>query len=153
MAQGRRASRSSSHAAAVADFPDGVRFVELAPVADPQLVPQTVAAALGVREQPDRTAVEALIDHLGTRRVLVILDNCEHLIEACSEVVTGLLSACSQLTILATSRAALRAAGELLWRIPLLDVPDESTDVEQVAASDAVRLFVERAVSSSPGSS
>jgi predicted ATPase/transcriptional regulator with XRE-family HTH domain len=133
--------------ALVPDYPGEVYVVELAPLADPALVGQAVAAALNVEDRGGRSAVELLISVLRDRRVLLVLDNCEHLIRACGELVRALLSACPELRILATSREPLRLAGEWRWRVPSLSVPDTSTSPvpEQLRASEAVRLFVERA--------
>ena len=145
-------------------FADGVWFVELAPLSDPALVPSAVASALGVREEPGQTLLTTLSDHLRAKRLLLILDNCEHLIEACARFGDTLLHAARQLTLLATSREALGIAGEVAWRVPSLAVPEpeQFAGAGQWGASDrvpahgqvagaalqeyaAVRLFVERA--------
>jgi len=109
----------------VGAYPDGVWLVELAPVQDPTLVPQAVASALDVREQPDRSLTETLSDYLKARQVLLLLDNCEHLIEACARFVDTLLSSCERLRILATSREALSIAGEANWPVLPLALPTE----------------------------
>src|SRR5919107_3475154 len=108
----------------VGAYPDGVWLVELAPLSQPQLVPQVVAGALGVREQPDRSLVDTLVDHLREKDLLLMLDNCEHLIEACVRLADTLLLSCPRLRILATSREALGIPGEMRWRIPPLSLPD-----------------------------
>lgn len=135
------------------DYPDGIWFVDLAPVSDPRLVPQTLAAVLSVREQPGHPLLEPLIDHLRARETLLILDNCEHLVEACAQLGNSLLRACPKLHILASSREALGIAGEATYRVPSLGVP-ESADLpplDRLARIDAIRLFVERAATVKSG--
>jgi non-specific serine/threonine protein kinase len=129
------------------EFADGVWLVELGPLADPALVPQAVAATLGLREDPDRTPRDTLIAAIARRRLLLLLDNCEHLVDACADLAETLLRFCPRLHILATSREALGCAGEMAWRVPSLSLPDmgRSSDPAAVAASDATSLFVERA--------
>ena len=136
-----------------AQYPDGVAFVELAPLADPALVPGAVAAALGVDEQPGRPLVETLADHLGTARPLLILDNCERLVAACAELAARLLRAAPGLRALATSREPLGIAGEHLWTMPPLELPASELPptVAELGRSEAVRLFVERAGAVSGG--
>jgi predicted ATPase/class 3 adenylate cyclase len=131
-------------------YPDGVWLVELAPLADPALVPQTVASALGLSEQAGKTFVQVLTDHLKSRHLLLILDNCEHLLSACAHLCDALLRACPHLTVLASSREGLGIAGEQTYRVPSLSLPDpkEKLTLEQVSQYEAVRLFIERAVSS-----
>jgi len=146
-------------AALLDEFPDGVWLVELAAMSDPALVPQAVAKALGVREHPGRPLrVDTLLEHLGPKRVLLILDNCEHLIEACAELVDALLRGCPELQLLVTSREALGIGGEVAWRVPSLPTPEpdclESTEAELASALtqyEAVQLFIERAVAAKPG--
>lgn len=135
------------------DFEDGVWLVELAGLADPALVPQSVSATLGLREQPGRSYVQTLEDHLCPRRFLLLLDNCEHLAQACATLADGLLHACPHLRILATSRETLGVAGETVWRVPSLPVPDtgEALTAQQLIGRPAVRLFVERAAAAKPG--
>ena len=130
-------------------FPDGVWWVDLAPLAEERLVAATVAEALGVRPLPGFTELQAVCAYLASRRAMVVLDNCEHLLEACAEVVETLLQACPEIAVLATSRAPLGVAGETDWRVPPLSLPDE--EGEGLADSDAVGLFVERARKVSPG--
>ncbi len=158
-------------------YPDGAWLVELAALADPALVPATVAAALDLRELPDASfteAMAALTDTLHSQRMLLVLDNCEHLVAACAELAARLLRACPQLQILATSREALGIAGETVWRLPPLSLPPLTEDVRQFPRVDAppggaaenvvveaaaldrlqrfeaVQLFVERARASRP---
>jgi predicted ATPase len=102
----------------VGGLEDGVWLVELAPLADPSLVPQAVASTLGVREQPGRSLTETLSDYLRSKKVLLVLDNCEHLIEACAELAEALLHSCPKLRVLATSREALGITGEVAWPVP-----------------------------------
>ncbi|MGQ0551200.1 MAG: tetratricopeptide repeat protein [Armatimonadota bacterium] len=131
----------------VEEFPHGVYLVELAQVTDPGLVPQAVASSLGVREDPDRPLIESLTGHLQSRRMLLVLDNCEHLVDAIAELATELLGAAPSLKLLCTSREALAIAGEAAWRIPSLSVPDPRRVLDRNALEtfEAVRLFVERA--------
>jgi predicted ATPase len=106
-------------------------------------VPRAIKDALHLPDELGRSQVDILIEHLGPRKVLLLLDNCEHLISACAEVVEALLAACPHLHILATSREALRCAGEVVWRVPSLTTPtpDAALPVEQLAAYEAVQLF------------
>ncbi len=139
--------------ALVEAFEDGVWLVELASLSDPDLVAQTVASALGVREQPNRTLIETLTDALGERETLLIVDNCEHLVGACARLTEALLRACPNLRVLATSREALGVAGEVSWPVPSLSLPDSHhlRSIEELAGYEAVRLFVERASAVLPG--
>jgi predicted ATPase/DNA-binding CsgD family transcriptional regulator len=125
----------------------GAWLVELAPLTEGALVPQAVATALGVREQPGRALSVTLADALSEREMLLMLDNCEHLVEAAACLVEVLLDSCPDLRILATSREALGIAGEVNWTVPPLSVPDlqHSTSVEELANFESLRLFVERA--------
>jgi predicted ATPase len=125
---------------------DGVWLVELAALADPLLVPQTVASALGVLTQVGPPLV-SLIDFLISKQILLVLDNCEHLIEACSALAKALLRACSELRILATSQESLGIAGELMRPVPPLSLPgrDPGAPFDDLAQSEAVQLFVDRA--------
>jgi predicted ATPase len=133
-------------------YQDGAWLVDLAPVADPLLVPLTVAAALGVPEQPGRPMLVTLAEYLGERHLLLILDNCEHLVRASAELSEALLRACPSLRVMATSRQALGTEGERVFRVPSLSVPDALSppDVERWAESEAVHLFVDRATASAP---
>lgn len=133
-------------------FPHGVWFAELAPLTDPSLVPLVVSASIGVREEAARSVLDVLIESLGSKHVLVVLDNCEHLIEATARFAASLLRACPNVRILATSQEALNVAGERLWSAPPLSLPDAESprSPDQLEASEAVRLFVERAVMHSP---
>jgi non-specific serine/threonine protein kinase len=131
----------------VNEFPDGVWLVDLAPLSVPDLVAQTIATALGVREGPQRSAREVLLDTLRDRELLLVLDNCEHLIAACAELVEALLREAPALRILATSREALGVSGETVCRVPSLSLPEALTSVrvDAVVESEATQLFIERA--------
>ena len=135
-------------------YPDGVWLAELAALADPALVPQAVAAAIGVREEPGRPLLATLTDALRPKRLLLVLDNCEHLVEACARLADGLLRACPTLTVLATSREALGLAGETVWRVPSLAAPTvpagQPPPVDTLTRYEAVRLFEERAQAVQP---
>jgi predicted ATPase/DNA-binding CsgD family transcriptional regulator len=130
----------------VEGFKDGVWMVELASLADPSLVPQAVASTLGAREQPGRSLTETLSGYLGFKNVLVVLDNCEHLIEACATLAEALLRSCSGLRVLATSREALGITGEVAWSVPSLSLPDlrRLPHIDGLPRYESVRLFLER---------
>ena len=121
-------------AAMARDFDDGVWYVDLAPITDPLLVPLTVARAFGLPDQPGRSTMDTLTRFIADRQMLVLLDNCEHLLDASAELVVALLSGAAQLTLLATSREAIGVAGEVSWRVPSLSPADE-----------AIKLFTDRA--------
>ncbi|GIK40881.1 MAG: hypothetical protein BroJett011_47140 [Chloroflexota bacterium] len=161
------------------EFADGVWWVELAALADPALTPQAVASTLGVQEQPGKLLRETLSDYLRPKKLLLVLDNCEHLVAACAQLVEGLLRTCSKLKVLATSRESLSVSGETTWLTPSLSLPDshhlpppQSPDPPQsprsggrqeggrkslseeavvgLSQSEAVRLFSERAAATLP---
>jgi transcriptional regulator with XRE-family HTH domain len=123
-------------------YPDGVWFVEFASVADNSLVGQTVAAALGVHEQPGRSYAATLADVLHPKRALLVLDNCEHLLDGCGALTTTLLHAAPHLTVLATSREPLGIVGEVSWPVPALSLSAQGDDQP---TSEAEQLFLERA--------
>jgi predicted ATPase/DNA-binding CsgD family transcriptional regulator len=129
------------------EFEDGVWLVELASLSDPDLVPQTVASILGMHEAPDKTLTDAICDHLSSTETLLILDNCEHLVDACATFAETLLRRCPQLRILATSREALGVYGETLFAVPPLSLPDPRYlhTVDGLPGYEAARLFAERA--------
>jgi predicted ATPase/DNA-binding CsgD family transcriptional regulator len=137
-------------------FPDGVWLVELAALTDSTLVSRTVAAAFGVSKDPQRSPAETVAEHLRPRRLLLLLDNCEQVVEACAELADRLLRACPELKVITTSREPLGIAGETTWLVPSLTTPDPSmlaTAREPAAAleqHEAVRLFVERARAARP---
>jgi predicted ATPase/class 3 adenylate cyclase len=129
-----------------------VWLAELASVSNPDLVAQTLMTAIDVREQAGRSTTDALIDYFGSKSALVILDNCEHLVESCAILAESLLQACPKVKVIATSREVLGVGGETPWRVPSLPVPDPERlpALEQVAESTAVALFVDRARTASP---
>jgi predicted ATPase/DNA-binding SARP family transcriptional activator/DNA-binding NarL/FixJ family response regulator len=137
----------------VGAYPDGVWLAELAPLADPGLVPQAVARALGVKEQPGQPLTDTLAETLRTKRTLLVLDNCEHLLDGAARLVDALLDSCPHLRILATSREALGIAGEVRWTVPSLSMldPQSADTVEELERSESARLFVERASARRPG--
>jgi predicted ATPase/class 3 adenylate cyclase len=140
-------------------FSDGVWLVELAPLFDPELVPQSVATALGVHEEVGRSRLATLTDALRARQLLLLLDNCEHVVEACARLAEESLRACPKLRILATSREPLRIAGETTYQVPSLAFPERVADREgppttddatRITQYEAVRLFIDRAVVLAP---
>ncbi|MGH2749743.1 MAG: LuxR C-terminal-related transcriptional regulator [Actinomycetota bacterium] len=127
-------------------FSDGACWVDLQSVSDVGMVAAVVGAAVGVHERPDQALVDTLAEQLRARHLLVVLDNCEHLVEACAELVAGLSSACPQLHVLATSRVPLVVEGEATFEVAPLPVPDpDAGSASMVAAADAARLFEVRA--------
>ena len=127
-------------------FEDGVLWVELASISDPDLVPQAVASTLGVREVPGRSLTETLAQDLGSTELLLVLDNCEHLVEACAALADALLHTCPNLRILTTSREVLGVAGEMNWSVPPLSSPaHHNLTAGDLQHFESVRLFVERA--------
>jgi predicted ATPase/DNA-binding SARP family transcriptional activator len=139
------------------EYADGAWFVNLAALADAALVPQVVAHALRVPEAPGCPLMETLQDALGVRQLLLVLDNCEHLIDACARLADTLLSRCPHLRILATSRQALRLTGETVWPVSPLSLPEpgaretERRTPEALMEFEAIHLFVERAAAASSG--
>jgi predicted ATPase/DNA-binding CsgD family transcriptional regulator len=142
----------------VGAYPEGVWLVELAPLSEQALVPQAVAKAVKVAEQPSRPLTDALVDDLRDKRLLLVLDNCEHLIDEAARLADALLSSCPLLRVVATSREILGVEGELVWRVDPLSFPEAHRDanrtptaaVGELARYEAVRLFVERARLRSP---
>jgi class 3 adenylate cyclase len=120
------------------DF-DGVWWVDLAPVADPVVVTLTIARTLGLPDQPGRSPLETVQRFISERKVLLLLDNCEHLLDVCGDAITRLLNGCPQLTILTTSREPIAVSGEVTWRVPSLSLHDE-----------AIALFTDRAQRARP---
>ena len=121
------------------DFADGVWYVDLAPITDPEVVPVTVARALGLLDQPGEPTIDLLRRSIRDRRMLMLLDNSEHLLDASADLITGLLSGCPALTLLTTSREPIGVAGEVSWRVPSLSLTDE-----------AIELFADRARRTKP---
>ena len=133
-------------AALVETFPDGAWLVDLSPVSDPGHVASTVADVLAVRERQDRSIADTLCEHLRRKTLLLVFDNCEHLIEACALLAQQLLASCATITLLATSRETLGVAGETAWRLRSLNVPEPGgADLAAVARTESVQLFLQRA--------
>jgi len=129
-------------------FPNGVWMAELAAVTEPSLVAPTVASVLGLREEPGKTVTQTLIDYAATRTLLLVLDNCEHLLAACAQLVDGLLRTCRQVKVLATSREPLNVKAEHTYRVPSLTLPDpENPTLDSLRKCEASQLFIERATS------
>lgn len=136
-------------------FPHGVWLVEFATVSDPLLVPESIANAVDVREEAGRPPLDTLADALRTRRLLLVLDNCEHLISACAQIASALLRRCPELIILASSREPLSIDGETIWPVPPLTVPEfrleeRGAEFDNLSELEAVQLFVERAAAVRP---
>ncbi|MGO9489721.1 MAG: ATP-binding protein, partial [Solirubrobacteraceae bacterium] len=127
------------------EHPNGVWWVDLAPISDPALVASEVAAALSIRELPSQPVMDTLTAQLAERRLLIGLDNCEHLLQACAELAAALLEACPGVAILATSRESLQVDGEQGWRVPSLSVPDAELTGVELGQVEAVQLFCDRA--------
>jgi len=148
-------TRLALHAAAdvLETFSNGAWLAELAPISDPAQVPAGVAAALRVREQSGERSLDTLIEALRSRRLLLILDNCEHVIDACARLAEAILRASSTVTIIATSREALNIPGETLVPVPSLELPEPGATLtpDQLAGYEAIRLFIERASAVIPG--
>jgi predicted ATPase/class 3 adenylate cyclase len=124
-----------------AEFGDGVWYIDLSPIANPVIVPVTVARTFGLPDQPGRSTMDTLRRFIADRNILLLLlDNCEHLLDACGEMIVGLLDACPELTMLTTSREPIGVAGEVTWRVPSLALEDE-----------AIELFTDRAQRARPG--
>jgi predicted ATPase/DNA-binding CsgD family transcriptional regulator len=130
-------------------FDDGITFVPLAPVTDPDLVAPTIAQALGIRDAGDRPVAEQLTTMLRDRASLLVLDNCEQIVEA-APLFADLLGSCLRLRVLVTSRIPLRISGEQIYPVPPLALPQPGASPEQVAGAEAVRFFVERACAAAP---
>src|SRR5215216_1319610 len=133
-------------------YPDGIWFVELAPILDPSLVPRTTAIAIGLRYEPQRPVIDMLCDYLRQKKILIILDNCEHLVYACAQMADRLLRAAPDTRILASSREALGIGGEVTYRVPSLGLPDISNlpPLELLSQYEAIHLFVDRATAAVP---
>jgi predicted ATPase/class 3 adenylate cyclase/DNA-binding CsgD family transcriptional regulator len=130
----------------------GAWFVDLSGLADPDLVAASVMAALGLREVTGQTHAETLVAQLSDQSLLIVLDNCEHVLGSAAGLVAELLRGCGQLEVLATSREQLGIAGEVVWRVPSLTIPEEQLplDIQSLGASEAVRLFIDRARAARP---
>jgi predicted ATPase/class 3 adenylate cyclase len=133
-------------------YSDGVWFVDLAPILDPFLVPRTTAITIGLRDEPQRSVTDTLCDYLNEKAILLILDNCEHLIEACARLADRILHSALDTRILASSREGLGISGEVTYRVPSLGLPDISNlpTVESLSQYEAVKLFIDRATAAVP---
>lgn len=133
-------------------FANGAWFIDLAPLSDASLVPTSIMSSLGLRDDSGRAPLDALTDFLRTKDLLLILDNCEHLVEACAHVAHQLLTHAPKLKILATSREGLGIPGEVTYPVPPLALPDPQhlPPSESLSQYDAVRLFIERATAVQP---
>lgn len=133
-------------------YPDGAWFVDLTPVKDGHVVPRVFGSTLGLHERPRQLMAQTLVEHLRSRHLLLVVDNCEHVIEDCAALVDGILRSCPDVTILATSRESLRVNGETVWRVAPLAVPDPAgtIDFAELARCEAVRLFLDRAQLAAP---
>jgi non-specific serine/threonine protein kinase len=132
-------------------YRDGVWFIDLAPLADPALVPSALAQVLQLKELSDQSLLDSLCSSLRTCDTLLILDNCEHVLDGCARLVAALLRATTQVTVIATSREPLHLSGESVHPLGPLPLPDPKADARTIASADAVRLFVERARQRRPG--
>lgn len=134
------------------EFPDGIWLVDLAPLADPTFVPQTVASVFDLRDSADTSITEILKNYLRAKNLLLVLDNCEHLIHACAQLCDQVLHAAPDLKILATSREAMNIAGETTFRVPSLSLPDpeQLPSIKSFAQYESLRLFIERAQAARP---
>lgn len=130
------------------EYPDGVWLVELASLSEPSLVPETIAAALNVHEQAGKPIALTLTEALHARKMLLVLDNCEHLLNACAQMADALLRSCPHIKLLTTSRQGLGIAGEQTYRVPSLSLPDPALPLvlDRLHQYESVRLFLERAV-------
>jgi predicted ATPase/class 3 adenylate cyclase len=135
------------------DTAGGMFFVDLAPLTDADWLPQTVAGALRVKEQPGRPPVQSIAAQIDGDRTIVILDNCEQVVDACARLAETLLGACPQLSLICTSRERLDVPGEVAWTVPTLGLPEarEDQDPELLLQSESVRLFADRAATARPG--
>jgi len=133
------------------EYPDGVWFVDLAPLADATLVAKTVAQVLGVREEAGRTITETLCAHLKQQKLILILDNCEHILAACTSLATAILELAAAVRIIATSREVLHVAGEGTYAVLPLALPERNASLDVLLRSEAVQLFAERARLHRPG--
>jgi predicted ATPase/class 3 adenylate cyclase len=134
----------------IEQYADGVWFVELAPLAEPSLVASTIGEVLGISEVPGQTMLDTLSDALAQKQLLLVLDNCEHLLDTSAEVAAALLKACPELRILASSREGLGIAGEATYAVSPLPLPEAQVDIGVLLSTPSVQLFVERAQLAKP---
>jgi predicted ATPase/class 3 adenylate cyclase/DNA-binding CsgD family transcriptional regulator len=146
----RLAAQVAAHASE--DHPDGVWWIDLAAVSDPEFVPMAVLGALGLGDARGLSPLERVVTYLARQDALVIFDNCEHVVTAASQSIAAVLSECPKVTVIATSREPLGVTGEVTWRVPPLSLPDadDEPSVDRLLRSEAVRLFVERASEARP---
>ncbi len=128
-------------------YPDGVWFVELAPILDSLLLPRATAIVIGLRDEPQRPVIDMLCDYLRAKQMLIILDNCEHLVDACARMADSILHAAPDTRFLTSSREALGIGGEVTYRVPSLGLPDIShlPSLESLSQYESVKLFIDRA--------
>jgi predicted ATPase/DNA-binding CsgD family transcriptional regulator len=127
-------------------YPDGARFVDLTAITEQSLVDASFASALGISERPRQPLAQTLLEHLRDRRILLLVDNCEHVIGRCAQLIDQIVRSCPDVTILATSREPLRVNGETIWPVPPLDRPDATgSDLGELAECESVCLFIDRA--------
>ncbi|HEV2472690.1 MAG TPA: tetratricopeptide repeat protein [Chthonomonadales bacterium] len=134
-------------------YPDGVWYVELAPLSDPSLMVQSVSSVLGLKEEAGKPALQAVTTHLQSKRLMLLLDNCEHLLAPAARFAADVLSICPDVTVVATSREPLGISGELTYRVPSLAAPEPriSHSPDELVRFEAVQLFVDRARFIQPG--
>ncbi len=134
------------------DFTDGAWLVDLSPLADPALVPSAIAEAVRLSDRPGRDVLDVVCEECREKAMLLVLDNCEHLIDACAAIVQKILASCPAVTVLATSRETLNVPGEVIWRLRSLTTPDpDAADDAAILRSESGRLFVQRARAVRPG--
>ncbi|HSG43172.1 MAG TPA: adenylate/guanylate cyclase domain-containing protein [Anaerolineales bacterium] len=136
----------------LSQYPDGIWLVDLAPILDPLLVPRTTAISIGLRQEPQRPVIDMLCDYLAKKKMLIILDNCEHLVDACAQMADCIMHAASDVQILASSREALGIAGEVTYRVPSLGLPDVDNlpALDSLSQYEAVKLFIDRTSAAIP---
>jgi predicted ATPase len=137
----------------IEEYRDGVWFVDLSPVTDPNFVVKAITEILSIKEAPNKPIIDTLIENIKDKSLLILLDNCEHLIQVCAEIADKLLQSVKGIRILATSREALNIPGEVVWGIPLLTFPDSGSkkDIDEVQRYEAIKLFIDRAGAGKPG--
>ena len=137
----------------IEEFKDGVWFVNLSPLTNPDFIAMSIAEVLSIKEEPDKPIIETLINNIEDKSLLILLDNCEHLIQACAEIVDKLLQSVEGIRILATSREALNIYGEVVWMIPSLSfpAPDSKVLIDETDRYESIKLFTDRAALGKPG--
>ncbi len=137
----------------IEEFKDGVWFVNLSPITNPEFIAKSIAEVLSIKEEPDKPIIETLINKISDKSLLILLDNCEHLIQACAEIVDKLLQSVEGIRILATSREALNIYGEVVWMIPSLSfpAPDSKVLIDETDRYESIKLFTDRAALGKPG--